>query len=408
MNQLGYYGKTAHRGDFVRFNLPQSFITVWDDWLRDIMIQGELQHTDWRERYAAAPAYRFVLSAGIAGNTPWLGVLLPSADKVGRRFPFCLAVSLPENAMPVLSLLSSNDWFVDAEQLLHTVQASDYVFDELQADLGQLAERHAQTQPAMCHQLAQTEPAVDEHFTICVTPASTLPSDLPPGQLPAVPAPAQAPGQSPIRWTSQSSTLALAPMLDTVLQQCASEYSLWQATGNTGRLILSSGLPTQASGVALMTEDWQSATSALIDLTALIPDSPQESPALVDASSDASAAALSFGTADRANSPDSADQNTDADALSMIGVAPTVNTGGSRTEPAHGDPGSNEKDRTIQAATSVADVSGDADGQIPSADDWAALDDFSGSDDQFDEVIVPEVEPLELEEDDLPDAPWEK
>ena len=46
--------------------------------------------------------------------------------------------------------------------------------------------------------------------------------------------------------------------------------------------------------------------------------------------------------------------------------------------------------------------------QIPSADDWAALEDFEESAQGRTPVMVPVVEPLELDEDDLPDAPWER
>jgi type VI secretion system protein ImpM len=142
VNQLGYYGKTPHHGDFVRFNLPQSFIKVWDDWLQQIMINGESQSQSWPTQYAQAPAYRFVLSGGIAGNTPWIGILKTSQDKEGRRFPFCLALSLPEHELPCVSVSTKALWFDEAEALLTRVAAREYNFDDLQGELALLAKKH--------------------------------------------------------------------------------------------------------------------------------------------------------------------------------------------------------------------------------------------------------------------------
>lgn len=354
MNQLGYYGKIPHRGDFVRFNLPQSFITVWDDWLRDVMVQGESRHTDWADSYTAAPGYRFVLSAGIAGNTPWMGVLTPSADKVGRRFPFCLAVSLAETSLPTQSLLNDHGWFNDAEQLLHKVCSSDYVFDELQAELAELARVHEQKPPSADGLVTHTDHLIDEQFTICTAPSATSPT-----------------------------ALSLAPILDTVLQQTASEYSLWQSTDASQRLILSTGLPTEATGIALMTQDWESAASTLIDLSVLPPNEASLAPSAVDncQSKEAGDSALD-NTADVSPLPQPAEPATDE-----IVAAPEK-----------------AEDTT---ATLNADKPTETVDTTPSADDWAALDDFS-NDADFETPVVPQVEPLELEEDDLPDAPWEK
>ena len=34
MHNAGYYGKVPVLGDFVKYNLPRSFIEPWDDWLQ--------------------------------------------------------------------------------------------------------------------------------------------------------------------------------------------------------------------------------------------------------------------------------------------------------------------------------------------------------------------------------------
>ncbi len=356
MNQLGYYGKTAHRGDFVRFNLPQSFITVWDDWLRDIMIQGESRHSDWAERYAQTPTYRFVLSGGIAGNTPWQGVMAASADKVGRRFPFCLVHSLPEESLPIVSLFNRLQWFQDAEELLNKTLSNDYVFDELQTELQELAERHSNAVPTRGDLPVQDDQSTDEQFNVCLTHSSTLPTER-----------------------------SLAPMLDTVLQRTVSEYSLWHCSGKDTRLVLSSGLPIDDAGLALITADWESAANVLIDLTAWTQENSAENlpPAMND------------GEEQAVPQPGQADDETEARSENSPDATAT------RTQTVGEQPAREERSGIDEQN------SDDADAQTPSADDWAALDEFS-SDEPFEEVIVPTVEPLELEEDDLPDAPWER
>lgn len=107
MIQVGYFGKTIHRGDFVRYNLPQSFITVMDDWIQAELIhldtlQAQQTHkTDTFNRHQSD--YGFYLSANIAGTAPWSGVIVPSTDKVGRRFPFCIAANMSESNSAVWS-----------------------------------------------------------------------------------------------------------------------------------------------------------------------------------------------------------------------------------------------------------------------------------------------------------------
>ena len=240
MNQLGYYGKTPHDGDFVRFNLPQSFIKVWDDWLQQIMINGESQSQSWPTQYAQAPAYRFVLSGGIAGNTPWIGILKTSQDKEGRRFPFCLALSLPEHELPCVSVSTKALWFDEAETLLTRVAAREYNFDDLQGELALLAKKHTKpsTPTASPISLASTQSSDD--VTISVLSSNALRSNQ-----------------------------TLPSLLDTVLQQTLGEYSLWMTSGGIDMTVINAGLPTNNAGLALFNSDWKNASTAHIDLKTL-------------------------------------------------------------------------------------------------------------------------------------------
>jgi type VI secretion system protein ImpM len=94
--QPGAFGKIPSHGDFIRFDLPQSFIRAWDDWLQGaLVVAREKLGDDWEALYMSAPIWRFSLPAGMAGQQGISGVLMPSVDRVGRQYPLTLAVTAP-------------------------------------------------------------------------------------------------------------------------------------------------------------------------------------------------------------------------------------------------------------------------------------------------------------------------
>ncbi|MFT6874369.1 MAG: type VI secretion system protein ImpM [Granulosicoccus sp.] len=348
MNQLGYYGKTLHRGDFVRFNLPQSFVKVWDDWLQQVMISGESQSQTWPDQYAQAPSYRFVLSSGIAGVTPWIGVLKASQDKVGRRFPFCLTMSLPEHELPCVSVTTKALWFDEAEALMTRVLSSEYHFDDLQGELASMVDRHRVPASMTTNLMPLADSQTGDNVTISVLSSRAL-----------------------------SSSQALPSLLDTVLQQTLSEYSLWMASGTVEVTAINAGLPINNAGLALFNGDWKAASTAHIDLDTLpsplplvaaLPANPEtESPIAAD---------------DSPPQEQSLDATLDSETQTVDAIQ------------------SEQPDTQDTVEIPIADVIE----QAPSTNDWAALDDFADTG----AVVVPDVEPLELDEDDAPDAPWER
>ena len=91
----GWYGKLPGMGDFAHRRLPDEFRHAWDRWLQGGLTQLRSRHADWTERYLQAPLWCFVLGEGVmAGDSPWIGVLMPSVDSVGRYFPFTVATPL--------------------------------------------------------------------------------------------------------------------------------------------------------------------------------------------------------------------------------------------------------------------------------------------------------------------------
>lgn len=88
----GAYGKIPALGDFFRLNLPQAFVETWDRWLQGAMADARAHlGPAWEAAYMSAHPWRFSLMPGLAGVSAMAGVLVPSVDRVGRKFPLTLA-----------------------------------------------------------------------------------------------------------------------------------------------------------------------------------------------------------------------------------------------------------------------------------------------------------------------------
>ena len=99
--RTGLFGKLPAHGDFVRRALPRSFVAPWDAWLSEGMAAARAAFGEgWDDAWDHAPAWRFRLAPGACGPDAAVGVMLPSADMVGRRFPLTLAAVLPAASIP--------------------------------------------------------------------------------------------------------------------------------------------------------------------------------------------------------------------------------------------------------------------------------------------------------------------
>ncbi|MDJ0908255.1 MAG: type VI secretion system-associated protein TagF [Woeseiaceae bacterium] len=114
-----FYGKLPARGDFITRSLPREFINRWDEWLQSGMNSSRQALGDaWLDTYLTSPLWRFVLPAGICGNTAWAGVLMPSMDKVGRYFPMTVTRQIDGTRSPMCSAVQNPHWFAAVEELL--------------------------------------------------------------------------------------------------------------------------------------------------------------------------------------------------------------------------------------------------------------------------------------------------
>jgi type VI secretion system protein ImpM len=125
----GLFGKLPSTGDFVTRRLPADFVRRWDPWVARYLAPWQNE-----ELWDAGVGLRFLLGPRAFG--PMAGVVMPSTDKVGRRFPLTVAVRLPSAATGLLS--AGEEWFASIHQLSFAAQENRSSADELAAELAQL------------------------------------------------------------------------------------------------------------------------------------------------------------------------------------------------------------------------------------------------------------------------------
>ena len=124
----GFYGKMPATGDFVTRRLPGDFVRVWDRWLAQQIVPLfglEAWRPDTALRFLAGPA-SFGASAGI---------IVRSADRVGRPFPLSVGARLSEAP---LKLAYADGWFEGIEQAAFAAQRGELTPDALDTALAAL------------------------------------------------------------------------------------------------------------------------------------------------------------------------------------------------------------------------------------------------------------------------------
>lgn len=113
----GFFGKLPALGDFVTRRLPPEFVEPWDRFLQAGMAASRLRFGPaWTGHFLSAPVWRFLLSPGVISPAAWLGILLPSVDRVGRYFPLTVAARLsrgPDDAQATLRAAAA--WYAALE-----------------------------------------------------------------------------------------------------------------------------------------------------------------------------------------------------------------------------------------------------------------------------------------------------
>ena len=114
---VGLMGKHPEYGDFLRAGLSDHVVDALNGWLdgclptlRDQMGQG------WADFWDQAQDLRFWIGRAVLGRT-LIGVLRPSRDRVGRRFPLLLVAEGVDHPAPLGAAGDQTPWEVLSEHL---------------------------------------------------------------------------------------------------------------------------------------------------------------------------------------------------------------------------------------------------------------------------------------------------
>lgn len=92
----GWWGKLPGTGDFSYRRLAAQPRAVLDEWLQAELGALRQRHASWQTAYLGAPLWQFVLGTGLMTPSAWLGVMMPSVDRVGRYFPLVIVQPIEE------------------------------------------------------------------------------------------------------------------------------------------------------------------------------------------------------------------------------------------------------------------------------------------------------------------------
>jgi type VI secretion system protein ImpM len=92
---VGAYGKVPKMGDFVRVGTKPA--PSFEQWLEAGMAAGEKKHAAaWPQVYGKGKPHAFVYRPPVRDGGLLVGVLKPSHDTVGRKFPLVVFAQIPE------------------------------------------------------------------------------------------------------------------------------------------------------------------------------------------------------------------------------------------------------------------------------------------------------------------------
>ncbi|WP_018238710.1 type VI secretion system-associated protein TagF [Ensifer sp. BR816] len=143
-DRIGFFGKLPTHGDFVSTGIGHALQRELDDWLQSGLraCQDRLGN-DWRDAFHGMPVWRFIVERGLWGPATVAGVLLPSADRVGRSFPLVIAAQLHSFDDHPRQLYLDSPWFTAAEALAETSLARDFDIGTFMANVKRLRLPHA-------------------------------------------------------------------------------------------------------------------------------------------------------------------------------------------------------------------------------------------------------------------------
>ena len=220
----GLFGKLPAHGDFIQRSLPSDFVAVWDEWLQHYIAGSQEQIGEhWLDYYLTSPIWRFMFSEGCVDANSWVGIMLPSVDKVGRYFPISIITKIPNSVCSLEFLLSNNSWLEEIETIALQALEGDLTADEL---------------------ITEVNDIVISHNNIYVKQGMLTNSD---------------PVVVHMDFEEQLPSSVSDYMLDAILQKSLSSYSAWSTQGSENvapSVFYSQGLPSINGIAGMINGNW--------------------------------------------------------------------------------------------------------------------------------------------------------
>ncbi len=126
-DRIGFFGKIPSHGDFISEGLDRELIGAIDGWLRSGMHAcADLFVDRWTSVFSTFPPIRFIIERGVWGSYAYAGVLMPSRDRVGRKYPLVILAQLGDFKEHPKALYLDETWFMAAEALAETSLTTDF------------------------------------------------------------------------------------------------------------------------------------------------------------------------------------------------------------------------------------------------------------------------------------------
>jgi type VI secretion system protein ImpM len=178
MSEAGFFGKVRTHGDFVARRLPAAFVGPWDRSLQEGMLDARARFgAQWLPIYLNAPLWSFALGPQVCGSEAWVGVLMPGVDRVGRYFPFTVAMPIKgeaEGAALADWLRGAQVWFDAAAQFALSTLAPEFELEPFDARLAALGASGGGAPWRMECALAPEDEPLGDRLAASVAPGLSL------------------------------------------------------------------------------------------------------------------------------------------------------------------------------------------------------------------------------------------
>lgn len=139
LDRIGFFGKLPTHGDFVGWGLSSNLQRTLQDWLQaGLQTAKESLGGRWKHAFQTMPPWRFIIEEGLWSSHAIAGVMVASADRVGREFPLVLLSQIHQADEHPFKFYKDESWFTALEAMAEGGQRRDFQLDSFTQGLQKL------------------------------------------------------------------------------------------------------------------------------------------------------------------------------------------------------------------------------------------------------------------------------